>query len=324
MVAYHAALGVPLAALASIIFGMLLVSFPLGAYMVFEADIGDQMTHRIPAAEVVAFGADQYAFLPPYVELGDIFMAAWTIYLVVFAVAVMGPDRDVTAAMRSMAYGRGDFSNYMIHAIVWFSILVLVSGAIDAIQTQAGLPTTPPDIGNDLVQFHLITLAPITEEILFRVAMVGLPVFALYTHRASLSFLIKCLWHPAKHLHIFDTKKMHIVILVAGVAFGVAHILAEDSWGPGKAAQAAAAGIILGYAYCRYGLVCALLIHWAANYFLYSYGNFVAYLGEWSVAEAFEQPFFDTIQIILLAAGAISISAIIMGRLASRQAPAVD
>lgn len=317
-------MGVPLAALASIIFGMLLVSFPLGAYMVFEADIGEQITHQIPAAEMAAFGAGQYAFLPPYVELGDVFMAAWTIYLVVFAVAVMGPDRDVTVAMKSMAYGRGSFSNYMIHAIVWFSILVLASWAIDAIQQQAGLPTTPPDVGNDLVQFHLITLAPITEEILFRVVMVGLPVFALYTHRASPSFLFKCLWHPARHLHIFDTKKMYVVILVAGVAFGVAHVLVEDSWGPGKAAQATAAGIILGYAYCRYGLVCALLIHWAANYFLYAYGNFVAYLGEWSVAEAFEQPFFDTIQIILLAAGAISISAIIMGRWVSRPAPAVD
>ena len=324
MVAYHSTLGIPLAALVSIIFGMLLVSFPLGAYVVFETDIGEQITHQIPAAEMAVFGADQYGFLPPYIELGDVFMAAWTIYLVVFAVAVMGPDRDVTASMKSMAYGKGGTSNYMIHGIVWFAILVLVSGVIEAIQGQMGLAMTPPDIGNDLVQFHLITLAPITEEILFRVVLVGLPVFVLYTHRMSPAFLLRCLWHPARHLHILDTKRMYIVILVAGMAFGTAHILSGDAWGTDKVAQATMAGIILGYAYCRYGLACALLVHWASNYFLYSYGNFVAHLGEWSIAEAFAQPFFDTIQIILLAAGAIGVSAMIMERWVSRLSPTID
>jgi membrane protease YdiL (CAAX protease family) len=324
LVVYHSTLGIPLSALVSIIFGMMLVSFPLGAYVVFETDIGEQITHQIPASEMSVFGVGQYEYFPPYIEMGDVFMAAWTAYLIVFAVAVMGPDRDVTVSMKDMVYGRRSGSNYMMHGIVWFSVLVLVSGVIESIQGRVGLTMAPPDIGNDLVQFHLITLAPITEEILFRVALVGLPVFALYTHRTSLAFLVKCLWHPARYLHIYDTKKMLAVVLAAGIVFGAVHVLSGDTWGAGKAAQAAAAGIILGYAYCRYGLACAVLIHWASNYFLYSYGSFVAHLGDWDIAEAFAQPFFDTVQLILLAAGAIGVSAMIMGRLIPRQSPAAD
>lgn len=324
MVAYHSTLGIPLSALVSIIFGMMLVSFPLGAYVVFETDIGDQITHQIPVSEMSIFGVGQYESFPPYIEMGDVFMAAWTVYLVIFAVAVMGPDKDVTVSMKDMVWGRRGGSNYMVHSIVWFTVLVLVSGIIEAVQGRVGLAMTPPDVGNDLVQFHLITLAPITEEMLFRVALVGLPVFALYTHRTSPAFLAKCLWHPSRHLHIHDTKRMFAVILATGIVFGAAHVLSDEAWGAGKAAQATAAGIILGYVYCRYGLACAMLVHWASNYFLYSYGSFVAHLGDWDIAEAFAQPFFDTVQLILLAAGAIGVSAMIMGRLVSRQSPAVD
>lgn len=289
--------------------------------MVFETDIGEEITHEIPASEMSAFGVYQYELLPDQVELGDVFMVVWTAYLVIFAVAISGPDKDIVASMRSMVYGVASGSNYMLHAIVWFAILVLVSSIIDAVQGQIGLTMTPPDIGNNLVQFHLITLAPLTEEMIFRVVLVGLPVFALYTHNISPSFLIKCLWHPARHLHILDTKKMYVIILAAGILFGVSHVISGEAWGAGKATQAAVAGIILGYVYCRHGLACALLVHWASNYFLYAYGNFVAHVGEWDVAEAFAQPFFETIHLILLVAGAIAISAMIMNRLADSRDP---
>lgn len=323
MVRYHTTLGIPLSALTSIIFGMMLVSFPLGAYVVFETDMGAQITHQLPAAEMSAFGVDQYEYLPPYVELGDVFVAAWTVYLILFAVAILGPDRDVTASMRDVVNGGGGRSNYVVDGVVWFCVVVLVSGIIEAVQGQAGLAMSPPDVGNDLVQFHLITLAPITEELLYRVVLVGLPVFALYAHKMKPAFLAKCLWHPARHLHVYDARKMYAVIVAAGVAFGVAHVLSGGGWGDGKVAQAVAAGVILGYVYCRHGLVCALLVHWATNYFLHAYGNFVAYLGEWSVAEAFAQPFFDTVQIILMAAGVLAVSAMVMGRLAERRTPEV-
>ena len=316
---YASVLGVPLAALVSIIFGMMMVSFPLGAYVVFEADVGGHITHQLPAAEMSSFGVYQYEYLPSDIEMGDVFMAAWTTYLIVFAIAIIGPARDVTVSIKDVAYGRDGRYNYVVQGIIWFTILVLVSGVIEAIQDGIGISMTTPDVGNDLVQFHLITTAPIVEEILFRMVLVGLPVFALYTHRISPRFLLRCLWHPSRHLHIQDTRRMFAIILAVAVLFGAAHVLSGETWGIGKMAQAVAAGIILGYTYCRYGLVCALIIHWASNYFLYSYGNFMAYLGEWTVADAFTQPFFGTVQIILLAAGAVAAAAVVMGHLESRR-----
>lgn len=318
---YHAMLGVPLSALASIIFGMMLVSFPLGAYVVFETNVGGQITHQLPASDMSIFGVEQYDILPSYIQMGDIFVAAWAIYLALFAIAILGPDRNITTSMKDVEGGVKNRSNYMMSCIVWFSILVLVSGIIEAVQGQAGLAMSSPDMGNDLVQFHMIALAPIMEEIPFRVILVGLPVFAIYAHRISPMFLVRCLWHPGRHLHIYDKRMMFVVIVIAGVAFGIAHILTEDAWDEGKVIQAAAAGIILGYVYCRHGLICALLVHWATNYFLYAYGNFVAHLGDWGVAEAFAQPFFDTIQIILMAAGALAICAMAMDHLTARPKP---
>lgn len=312
-------LGIPHSALVSIVFGMMLVSFPLGAYVVFHTDIGGQITHQIPLGGLSAFGVVQHPLLPQSIELGDVFVAAWAAYAALFAVAIMGPGRDMAASLKnSISLGGRDTSNYMIQAVSWFSVLVLASTIIDAIQGQAGLSISPPDAPNDLVQFYLITLAPLVEEPIFRVALVGLPVFAMYTHRASAAFLLKSLWHPTRHLHIHDSRRMIAVVLAAGVVFGVAHALSGESWGVDKVAQASVAGIILGYVYCRYGLVCGIILHWASNYFLYAYGHFVAYVGDWGVLEAFEQPFFGTIQAVLIAAGAITLAASLAGLLAAR------
>ena len=308
---FRTPLGIPHSALISVLLGMTAVSFPLGAYVVFDADIGKSVTFQMPASHIAAFGAESYAVLPQFIQLGDLFIALWSIYAIFFAVAVVGPDRDVFAALRDNITGKGGASNYMVHALSWLSVLVLASAVIDILQGQLGLSMAPPEAENDLVQFYLISAAPLSEELLYRVMLVGLPLFAIYAHRMSPGFLLKSLWHPGRHLHVYDgARRAAVVVLATGVLFGVSHVLFGDSWGPGKLAQATVAGIILGYVYYKYGFVCALLVHWAMNYFVYSYGHFVAHLGQWGIGEAFEQPFFDTIQIILLVAGAVTLCAI--------------
>ena len=49
-------------------------------------------------------------------------------------------------------------------------------------------------------------------------------------------------------------------------------VFSDDAWSTGKLAQAAASGIIIGWVYFRYGLVSAVLIHWATNYFIFLMG----------------------------------------------------
>lgn len=313
-------LGIPHSALVSIILGMMLVSLPLGAYVVFNTGIGGEINYQIPLGGLSAFGITQHIPLPQSVELGDVFAAAWAAYAILFAVAMMGPGRDIASSLKeSVLLGGGRTSNYMLHAVSWFSVLVLASSIIDAIQGQFGLSLAPPAAPNDLVQFYLITLAPLVEEPVFRVILVGLPVFAIYAHRSSVRFLLRSLWHPTRHLHIYEPRKMFGVVLAAGITFGAAHVLSGESWGVDKMAQASVAGVILGYAYCRYGLVCAIILHWASNYFVYAYGYFVAHIGEWGVAESFEQPFFGTIQAVIIAAGVATLALSLAGGLAARR-----
>ena len=299
---------------------MMAISFPFGAYVMFDTDIGNNVTFQIPAAHIALFGAESYSILPQYIQLGDLFMVFWLTYVVFFSIALVGPKRDVFVSLKERVLGVMDTPNYMVHALSWFSVLVLASVAIDTIQVYTmGLEITPPDIGNDLVQFYLVTASPLTEEVLYRVLLVGLPLFAIYTHRISLGFLAKSLWHPGHHLHIHDNAKRAIVVIfITGIIFGVSHVMYDDSWSAGKMTQAAISGIILGYVYYRYGFACALLVHWATNYFVYSYGHIVAYIGEWGIQEAFRQPFFDTIQIIFIITGAITVTMMVERRIILR------
>ncbi len=304
------ALGIPHSALISIVLGMMLVSFPLGIYVVFNTNIGEHISHEIPLSLTDVVGVPPIPI--PNITLGDAFVIVWSIYVILFSLAILGPRRSIMSSLKDSLYGNDAGSNYMIKAIAWFGVLVLASTVIDTIQGYLDLSLVPPRAENDLVQFYLITLSPIIEESIFRAALVGLPVFLLYTHRMSLSFLIKALWHPARHLHVHDAKKITAIILVSSILFGAAHVLSGNTWGADKVAQASVAGIILGYVYYRYGLLCSIMIHWATNYFLYAYGYFVAHIGDWNVLDAFEQPFFGTIQTLLVAIGIITIAVKIM------------
>ena len=40
--------GIPLSALISVIFGMMILSFPLGTYTVFNSNIGDDIDYNFP------------------------------------------------------------------------------------------------------------------------------------------------------------------------------------------------------------------------------------------------------------------------------------
>ena len=87
----------------------------------------------------------------------------------------------------------------------------------------------------------------------------------------QLKSFFKALWHPYQNLDIANHKKSVLIIILVGIFFGAAHIISGEPWSNGKFAQAAVSGIIIGWVYYRYGLITAILIHWATNYFIFSY-----------------------------------------------------
>ena len=314
------ALGIPYTALLSVIFGLLLVSFPIGIFLVFESDIGGDINYDYPLTHLELFHGTELYQMPTDVTIGDVFVVLWTFYAILFTISIIGPKHGFFKSLSSViSFGKFEYqSNYMVGITKWLSILILISLLINFIQEGFGIVTVPPLGDNDLIQFFYITLAPLIEEFGFRLILIGIPLFALYSSNASPKYFLRCLWRPA-NLEIFDSKKAIILIVFVGVLFGFAHIAFGDSWSEGKFAQAAAGGIILGWVYLRYGFVASLLIHWATNYFVFSYAYFIAQINLISIEDAFSHSLMSSLEILLLLSGAFSVSVLIISKIFSRR-----
>ena len=313
-------LAIPYSALISVIFGLMILSFPIGAYLFFNSQIGKSIDHALPVTEldfIEHLGLEWLSWL----GIGDVFVVVWVTFLILFVISSMGPKKNfirVLSPIMSGSYESQDGS-YLVQAIKWFAIIVVLSGLIDLAQQGLGITITPPVFENDLTGFLGITVAPLVEELGFRVVLVGIPLFLLYSHRASARLFFKSLWNPSANLPITNQKKAIILVVLVGVMFGSAHVL-SDQWSNGKFAQAAMAGIIIGWVYYRYGFVAALLIHWATNYVVYSFAYLVASINETRVMDSFSHSLIQTIEVIIVLTGALAIALSILEYKKSRLA----
>ena len=302
------------AALISVIFCLMILSFPIGAYLVFNSEIGDDITYEYPMDSFSLFLAGIGFEVPITFELGDGFIVIWCTFLILFTTAILGPKKKIIAMLQSMISGDNYKiqDNYIVATIKWFSILVIVSAGIIAVQEFVGISIEQPEAPNQLIQFFDISLAPIIEELGFRVVLIGLPLFMLYSHKLSFKFFVKSLWWPWKNLRNVNMKKALSVIVIAGILFGAAHIFSDEAWSTGKLAQAIASGIIIGWVYFRYGFVPAVLIHWATNYFIFSYGYIVADINQISIGDAFSHSLLNTLELMLVVTGIISVAVLVL------------
>jgi len=308
-------LGIPFTALLSIIFGLLLISFPIGIYVIFESDIGDDINYDYPITHLDIFSQTDFYQSPIDVTLGDAFVILWMFYLIIFVIALLGPKQHFLKSISSLiSMGKYDTKlNYMFAMTKWLSILILISAIINFVQESFGIVTTPPLGGNSLIQFFYVSLAPLLEEFVFRIILIGIPLFVLYSGRASIRYFVKCLWNPSS-LNILDSKKAILLIIFVGISFGFAHIAFSDSWSEGKFAQATAGGIILGWVYLRYGIVVSLLIHWATNYFIFAYAHFISQINYVPLELAFTNPLMSSLEWIFLFSGILGVSILLLNR----------
>ena len=315
-------LGIPHGALISVIFCMMVLSFPVGAYVVFNSEIGGDITYEYPMDTLDLFLAGIGFGVPVEFELGDGFIVLWCLFLILFAVAIFGPKKNFVNVLQSII-SAGKYhqlqDSYIITAIKWFSILVVVSGVIISVQEFFGISVEKIEAPNQLVQFFQLLLAPLIEEIGFRVILIGLPLFALYSYKSSLRLFVKSLWRPSHHLRITDLKKPLLIIVIVGIFFGVSHVITGETWSAGKFAQATVSGLIIGWVYFRYGLAPAILIHWATNYFIFSYGYIVADINQISIGDAFSHSLLNTLELMLVVTGIISVAVLVLNYVYSRK-----
>lgn len=305
------ALGIPFAALVSVIFGLMILSFPVGAYVVFNSTLETDINFDYPLYPFNFISSEIAHEIS--IELGNAFITIWGIFVVLFAISMFGPKTNFLGSLFPIiSESKRDLkSNYLVSAIKWFSILIVISGAIIFVQESIGVKTEPQESSNILIQFYNVTLAAITEEIGFRVLLIGIPLFAMYAQKFSFRMLFKSLWHPAEHLHIFKQKRVLVLITIVGIIFGAAHVISEESWSNGKFTQATASGIIIGWVYFRYGFISAILVHWATNYFVFSYVYLIADINEISIQSAFTHSLTSTLEILFIVTGVVSIALIL-------------
>ena len=287
----------------------------MGVYLVFESEIGGNINYEYPLTHLEFFKNTELYQVPFDINIGDAFVILWIFYAVLFVIAFLGPKHEFLKSLSPIiSFGKfNTTSNYMIEITKWFSILVVISASINFIQEAFGIVTVPPLNDNHLIQFFYISLAPLIEEFGFRLILIGIPLFALYSHKSSIRYFIVCMWTPSS-LHINNPKKALVLIVLVGVFFGFAHIAFAESWSDGKFAQAAASGVVLGWVYLRYGFVASILIHWAMNYFIFSYANFISQLNYISLQESFSHSLMSSLEILLLVSGIVSISILFLSR----------
>ena len=291
----------------------------MGIFVIFESDVGGDINYEFPITHLELFEGTSIYQTESDIGIGDVFVVLWILYAVFFVIALLGPKTGFLKSFTSIiSLGKYETtSNYMLGVTKWLSILVLVSALINFVQEQFGIVTVPPLDNNDLIQFFYVSLAPLIEEIGFRLILIGIPLFALYSRRSSLKYFLRCIWSP-QNLDIYDSKKAIFLIVFVGVLFGFAHIAFTDSWTEGKFAQATAGGIILGWVYIRFGFVVSLLIHWATNYFIFSYATFISQINSISIQNAFSHSLMSTLEILLLTSGAFSIVILFIHRYHSK------
>ena len=314
-------LSIPYSAFISVIFGIMLISFPIGAYLVFNSDIGKSINFQYPLDGLNFFVAGIGYKIPISFQLGDAFIIAWSAYVVLFSISFMGPLGSLTRTLTDiMSEGwRAMRENGLVNTITWFAILILSSVVIDFVQESFGVKIESPQFQNGLIQFFQMTVSPLTEELGFRVLLIGVPLFLIFSYRASWKLFFKSLWKPARYLHITDYKKTMAIIITVGIFFGAAHIISGTPWSLGKITQATIAGIIIGWVYVRYGLGPAILVHWGTNYFIYSYLFFISTLGQVSLSSEVLNPFSDMLEQLLLITGAIAITIKVFRYVKARQ-----
>ena len=306
--------GIPFSALTSVIFGLMIVSFPLGAYAIFNSNIGDDIDYNFPLEKFDIFIAGINIQLPIEYEIGDVFVIFWAIFIILFIITFLGPKKNFIKTIGDILSNEKNSlaDNYMLNIIKWFSILVLISAVITIVQESFGIITEPPDTKNDLILFLQLSIAPITEEVGFRLVLIGIPLFLIYSHKSSIKFFIKSLWAPYSTLHIYDKKKVFVIITIVGIFFGVAHVISGEPWTTGKILQASIGGIILGWVYFRYGLAAAIMLHWATNYFIYSYLFLISEINGISLQNASSHSMIGTFEIILIISGMISVAMLLL------------
>lgn len=224
--------------------------------------------------------------MPLQTTLGAVFAFLTAVYAAMVLLAAY-QGRGLLAALKA-AFKEGFqafFSNTLLAAMVGMGFLVFTDVVFTDLVTAGGVPVG--SISGDPFQiFSSLAIAPLREELGFRVIMIGL--FAVVACIGlSWRTALKSLWRPSVVLEArgrdrATTWLIGVGLVISSITFGIVHVVSNSGWAIGKLPVAAYAGFVLGYLYIKYGFHVAVLGHWAVDYLSSVFG----YLGQGAPASS--------------------------------------
>lgn len=218
---------------------------------------GVALQNRIPIYVIVGLPEAVGLFLPPY-----FFWAVW-IGIVSVAVAVF--------LLVSLYKSLPKFGNSSLFKIAeFFAVNLFLSYVYIDVIAYLGHPITSPftpGAQHFLSYFFSTTNAGLYEELISRVAYIGIPLFVYYAWsrhgKKSPSRPNNLPWWRIVWGGGYRFGKPEIIVLVfSSLIFGIAH---AGTWDASKIPQAALGGVFLGLLYMRFGLYADVLFHFSVD-----------------------------------------------------------
>lgn len=297
--------------------GFLFLSFPLGSYAFYNGNLSTSSTEPI-IRDIPVFVVGLPMELPVRMTFSDLFAVLWIAHLILFVISINGPYLSLWQVIKKLPKGgiARIYDNGVTAMVATFTSVALVTSIIERLQTTVGIPSGSLPETDPIQTFTGIALAPLTEEIGFRVSTIGLIAFTMLLGRYQLSHAVKAFWHPGRYLSYPSdnrSKSMYTIYaaaIISGLLFGLAHILFGAGWQVGKFTTSSIAGITLGILYIRVGLPAAVLMHWAFNYLRSSYYYFAQAIDGVVVQQGME--------VLIVVIGAMSLGYVILTRSTTR------
>ena len=177
------------------------------------------------------------------------------------------------------------------------ALTLTITLAIEMIQSSIGIETGSLETKNRYIFFLSAMMAPISEEIGFRLTLLGVVSAILYmlNYETSIQGLFKALVHPYSiHKEGGNLLTLYIFTVIQAIVFGLAHVIGGGGWQIGKVTTATLAGVYLGYLYIKYGFTSSVLGHSFFNIYLLSIG----YLDE--IGQEINEPIMSTYSYLML------------------------
>lgn len=213
--------------------------------------------------------------------------------LFIYSICLFKTFFDGKKSIISVIRTFGDIrENSFISLTSYTNATLIIIILIQALQEKVGVETGHLTYKNELVKYLSVAMAPLIEEIGFRIFIIGILITCIYVGLMGLrnvrfSDILKTLIYPSygeeKVIECTGINLLYkpaiIAIVISSIIFGLIHYLYGSGWEIGKITTATIAGLLLGYLYYKYGLPASIMSHYTFNHLLTTY----YYLGEQSL-----------------------------------------